>query len=178
MNKGYCALLACFSLSSVFLTSPVFAGNEAGNGTFTLGAGYYHFAPKRNIDNTSITFGSLGYNFTKQWGIEGLLGFFTTDSNRSVDNGKEVNGTLFAMDAIYRFSPIHCFEPYVLAGPGAIGMNPNGNDANVQGNFNAGVGTQYFFSKTIALRLEARDFYTFVGGKNDYFLNGGVSFLF
>lgn len=174
MRKGYSVALAslfCFSTIS-------FAGNQEGNWTFTLGDGYYRFASKRHIDNTGVAYGELAYNLTPHWGVESMLGFFTTDSRLAIDNGKEVNGSLFTLDAIYHFSPYCCFEPYVAAGPGVISMNPNGTNANTEGNINAAIGTQYFFSKTIALRVEFRDFYTMVGGKNDYFLNGGVSFLF
>lgn len=179
MKKGYALAIGIISgLSLTSLGNMAYAGNTAGATTLTLGDGYYHFASKRHIDNTSVAFGALAYNLTTRWAIEGLLGFFTTDSHLAVDNGKEINGTMFSMDVIYRLSPYRCMEPYVFAGPGAIGMNPNGTDANTQGNMNGGIGAQFFFSKTVALRLEARDVYTFVGGKNDYFLNGGVSFLF
>jgi hypothetical protein len=34
-----------------------------------------------------------------------------------------------------------------------------------------------FANDVIALRLEARDFYTITGGKNDFMVAGGVSFF-
>lgn len=172
------ARIVSFSVISLVIFSNSYAGNRPGAATLTLGGGYYHFAPKRHVGNTGVKFGELAYDFNEHWGIEGLLGFFVTDSHRSQDYGTSVNGTLFAIDGVYHFSPYHNFEPYLLAGPGAVSMHPNGNDANTEGNVNAGAGVQYFFSSSVALRLEARDFYTIVGGKNDYFLNGGVSFLF
>lgn len=161
-----------------FYSAAMYAGNEAGKATFTLGAGYDYFSSKRHIDNAGVTFGELGYNFTCHWGIEGLLGFFTTPSRLPVDDHKEVQGTLFAINPIYHFSLTPCIEPYLSAGPGASSMNPNGNDAHTEGNINGAIGAQIFFSPIVALRIEARDFYTIVGGKNDVFLNGGVSFLF
>lgn len=172
--------IAFVSLCVVTLVSSttVYAGNRAGAGTFTLGGGYYHFAPKRHVGNTGVKFGELGYDFNERWGIEGLLGFYVTDSHQEQIYGRSVNGTIFAINGVYHFCSFHNIEPYVLLGPGAISMHPNANDANTEGNINGGVGAQYFFHPSIALRVEARDFYTFVGGKNDYFLNGGVSFLF
>lgn len=178
MKKGFRLLPVSLLLAAISYSSITFAINAANNWTFTLGGGYDRFAQKRNIDNTGVTFGSLGYNFTDQLGLEALLGFFTTSSHQPQDNNRQINGTMFALDGIYRFHAYRCFQTYVLAGPGILGMNPNGNDAHAQGNVNAGVGTQYFFSDKIALRLELRDFYTFIGGKNDVFINGGVSFLF
>jgi OOP family OmpA-OmpF porin len=176
MIKWYWLAGVVVFFSSIY--SICYAGNQAGDATLTLGDGYYWFSSKRHIDNTGIPYGAIAYNLTDHWGIEGMVGFFTTDSRRTIDNGKEVSGTLYAIDAIYRFSPYCRFEPYVLAGPGAISMSPNGNDANTEGTVNGGVGAQYFFSEKIALRVDARDFYTIVGGKNDFFLDGGVSFLF
>lgn len=176
MKKWYwLVLVSLFTMTSYSVS---FAGNRAGAITFALGDGYYRFDSKRHIDNTGVPYGSLGYDFTKHWGIEALLGFFTTDSRLPIDHGKEVNGRLFAVDVVYHFFPYCCLEPYVLAGPGILSMNPNGNDANTEGNINGAAGVQFFFNKDVALRLEARDVYTIVGGKNDVFLNGGVSFLF
>lgn len=178
MNKGLYLLSVAASLSMLTFSSCAFAGNAASDATLTLGGGYDRFDTKRNIDNTGVTYASLAYNLTTEWGVEALLGSFISTSHRPEDDGRQVRGALFALDGIYRFLPRNCFEPYVVAGPGATGMSPNGYDAHVQGNVNAGVGAQYFISKSIALKVEVRDFYTFVGGKNDVFVNGGVSFLF
>lgn len=168
----------CLLLTSLLLSSFAFAANREGAMSFTLGDGYYYFASKRHLDNTNVGYGALGYDLTERYGVEGLLGFFNTQSRNTIDNGSQVNGTLFALDVIYRFTPYGNLAPYVLAGPGATSMNPNGNDAHTEGNINAGIGAQYFIDKMIAFRVDVRDFYTIVGGKNDYFINGGVSFLF
>lgn len=151
-------------------------GNDKGDVTVTLGGGGIIFASKRQIDNAGIAFAALAYNLTDNWAVEALLGGFNTSLNNS-DN-RTVNGTLFALDALYRFIPQHALSPYVLAGVGVFGMNPNGTDANNEGNINIGVGAQYFVHPAVALRLEARDFYTLIGGKNDVMIDGGVSFLF
>jgi hypothetical protein len=74
--------------------------------------------------------------------------------------------------------PYQCIEPFLLAGVGATGLNPNGNSANYEGNINAGAGAQWFINDIIAFRAEARDFYTIIGGKNDVFLGAGISFYF
>lgn len=178
MKKGFRVISASILFAALSFSSTVSAGNAAGDATLTLGSGYERFAPKRHIDNTGVPFAALSYNFTDQLALEALIGGFNTTSNRPEDNGSQVRGTLFALDGIYRFTAMHDFQPYIMAGPGATAMDPNGYDANVQGNMNGGVGVQYFFYKSIAFRVEARDFYTFVGGKNDIYIDGGVSFLF
>lgn len=73
--------------------------------------------------------------------------------------------------------PYRFVEPYLLAGVGVIGLNPNRNDGHNEGNMNFGIGSDFFIEKSIAFRIEARDFYTFVGGKNDILIGAGIKFL-
>lgn len=172
-----------FRLWVIFITSVIFtdaqAGNRAGSFSFSLAEGYYYFAAKRHIDDTNITNFSLAYYFTKNWGMEGLVGFLNTNSHHPDDNGNQVKGNVYVMDVVYHFSPYKTvLEPYLLIGVGILGLNPNGSSAHNLGNINAGIGAQIFFHPSMAFRLEARDFYTMVGGYNDVLLNGGMSFLF
>jgi hypothetical protein len=177
MKKSFIPSATKFCLLSLLLCQSALAFNKAGNVSITPGAGYDYFSSKRHMTNTGIPFGIVGYNFTDNWAIEGLLGFFRTTYHGSVIQNPNVDGTMFAVNAVYHFAPYYCFQPYVLAGPGAMSMDPNGTDSHGQGNFNAAVGVQIFSDEVVALRLEARDFYTFVGGQNDVFLNAGVTFL-
>ena len=160
---------------SLFTMAAASAETVPNSMTLTIGGGNYYFASKRQLDNAAFPFGAIGYNFTKQWGVELLGAFFNTDSHLPADNGKKVNGTLFVLDGMYHFSNLYSLDPYVMLGPGVLGLSPNGNDANNQANLNGGVGLQYFFNKAVSLRLEARDFYTIIGGKNDYYLDAAVS---
>lgn len=153
-------------------------GNSAGDVTLTIGAGEFFFSTKRNMVNTSLPLVALAFNFTNHWGIEGFLSGYNTAYKSSEHDHRQINGTVFAADVLYHFTPYYFFQPYVLAGVGVIGMNPNRNDANNEGNINAGIGAQFFVHPAIAFRLEGRDFYTWVGEKNDVMVDGGVSFLF
>jgi OOP family OmpA-OmpF porin len=173
MKKIYLLLTCVIFLAS----SHVFSASRANSATFTLGGGYEFFSSKRQVRNTGIPLGMIGYNFTDHWGIEGLLSFFTTKSRRTDNHAKQVNGALFAIDGLYHFSPYRRFEPYVLAGVGVTGLNPSGNDAHNEGNVNAGAGLAWFATKAVALRVEARDLYTIIGGKNDVLIDAGVMFL-
>lgn len=178
MKKMHSFILACVGVASIASFSTAYAGNRANTATLTLGAGYEYFTDKRKIENTSMPMVMLGYNFTQHWGAEALLGIFNTDFKSSVNDDRQINGTLFALDAMYHFNPFRSVvEPFVLAGVGATGLNPNRQDGHNEGNINAGLGAQIFFDKSIAFRVEARDFYTWVGGKNDYMFDAGVTFL-
>jgi OOP family OmpA-OmpF porin len=175
MKKSDCMRVA-LGLLTLLTTEHAVAGNRAGAVTLTLADAYYHFASSRHLDNTSLPNVALAYNVTDRWAIEGGIGVINTNQ-KPVLGGLGVHGFLYTADAIYRFRHSQ-FEPYIIAGIGLLGIKPNGLNSTHQGNINAGVGTQIFFSDSIALRGEIRDLYTTTGaGKNDYMINFGVSFL-
>jgi OOP family OmpA-OmpF porin len=155
-----------------------YAENRAGAFTLTPGVAYDFFASKRNINNTwLLPTVAVAYNFDERWAIEGAFATFGT-SKQGAGPHPSVRGDLYTVDGLYRFAHYGMFEPYVSAGLGAYHINPNGSDAYNQANLNAGLGTQVFFSDSVALRGEVRDLYTMSGGKNDVTLGLGVSFLF
>lgn len=177
MKKLHSLTLACVSLISIASYSPTYAGNRPGALTITPAIGHEYFANRRSMENTSLGAVMLGYNFTDHWGIEGYLGFFNTKFDASVNDNRQINGTLFAFDGVYHFMPECVLEPYLLAGVGIMDLNPSRTDANNEGNLNGAAGFQLFATKSIALRLEARDVYTIVGGKNDVIISAGISAL-
>lgn len=166
-NLSYADVLCCHGKKQ----------SRGGAATFTVGSGYDFFSGKRHIENTSIPFVAVGYDFTCNWGIEAFYGFFTTDFKKSVPDDRQIRGSLFAVDILYHFTSTERFEPYVMAGVGITGLNPNRYDANNEGNINVGAGLLYFINEAVALRAEARDFYSTVVAKNDVYLNGGVTFF-
>ncbi len=164
-------------LLTLITASQVTANNQAGATTLTLAGAYYHFASSRYLQNTSLPNVALAYDLTDRWAIEGDVGAINTNQKPAA-GGVGVHGFLYTADAIYRCFKHEQFEPYVIAGIGMLALKPNGLDSTHQGNINAGMGTQIFFTDTIALRGEVRDLYTTTGpGKNDFMINFGVSFL-
>ncbi len=177
MKKLYSFALVCLGLISTHSYATSFAGNRPGALTLSGAVGYADFGSKRHIDNTTLGVAMVGYNLTAHWGVEGLLGMFNTKFKGWVHDNRKVNGTLFLFDGVYHFWPEHRVEPYLLAGVGIMGLNPSTEDANNEGNINAGVGFQVFPFNSLALRFDARDIYTMVGGKNDLLFTAGVSIL-
>lgn len=169
-------LVSLLALLSTFITADLYAYNHNRPQivTITLGEGYEFFSSTRNLQNTNIPNLELAYNFNEKLAFEFLFGRILTELKGSK---QDVRGYLYLLDGLYRFHPCHLFQPYLLAGLGVTSLKPNGNDAVNQVGFNAGVGTQFFIDKSIAFRLDIRDIYTFVGGKNDVLLNAGISFL-
>jgi len=166
-------LLPAFAL---LLSQLSFAGNRSEATTITLSDAPYFFAAKRHINNINMPNAAIAYNFDNHWAVEFGAGLINTNQRRFNQHG--IHGFLYTLDGLYRLDPHGALEPYLLAGIGIMGLTPNGNDSEYQGNVNAGVGTQWFCDRSIALRGELRDVYTLHGGKNDIMLNFGISFLF
>lgn len=170
------ATMGLLSITSSFI-SISYAQNVANSLTFSLGAGTEFFAKKRHLNNVTEPYIAAGYNFTDQWGIEALWGTFKTNFSNKTPTDRQVSGTLVLVDALYHFNPGYFIQPYLMAGVGVTGLSPSGSDATNEGNINAGLGVQFFANKIVAFRLDARDIYTMIGGKNDIYLSGGVTFL-
>lgn len=170
--------LALLTLFTAFFTHFTVAQTRANTMTFTLGAAFESFSSKRDINNRGYPIAALGYNFTPNWGIEAMLGVFHTRffDSAAYDN-RQVSGTLFMFDGIYHIPSQTSVEPFLIAGLGVTGLAPNRFDAKNEANFNFGLGALVFADPVVAFRLEARDIYTFIGGKNDVFFAAGVTFL-
>lgn len=177
MKKLSSLVFTCASLISIASSSASYSyfGNRPGAMTFTLGGGYISLDKKRDMNSKAAGMIELGYDLTEHWGIEGMLAGFNTHFKNSVNDTRHVSATYFAIDGVYHFLPDNMFEPYILAGVGVTGLSPNRFDSTNSGNINAAAGVQLFLNKTFSFRVEARDLYTWEGGKNDVFLNAGVS---
>lgn len=165
------------------ITAPAHALSKANSVILSVDGGYEWFASKRHLENTGMGYVLAGYNFTDHWGIEGLAGAWRSHSRNNGNYNQRIRGKQFAVDGVYHFSALsiahQMIEPFLLAGVGVNHYNNNNNNAdpNSEGNINAGAGVHIFANDVVAVRLEARDFYTITGGKNDYMVAGGVSFF-
>ena len=169
-------LLSCL-LSFIFcFSATAFTVNRYHAWIIAPSVSDYHYANKRHIDDQAMPGLSLGYGLTQTIGAELYFGRIITNQTR--ETKRDVRGLLFALDGFYNFRSSEPFQPYVLAGVGAMHLTPpTANDADTEANINGGAGIAYFFSNQIALRLDGRDFYTIVGGKNDVSANFGVVIL-
>jgi len=177
-------LFSLITLIALSFSTNVNAGNRAGAFTITSGGGYYFFDNDRHIDNHGLLTISGGYNFTKNWGIEGLYSYLR--SHRSDVPGRRVSINLFLIDGVYHFTFHDRFQPFAMLGfgltntspNGSLAIAPSGDETHLQTNLNAAMGTQYFLSDSIALRGEGRYLFGTVEHHNDFIINFGISFLF
>lgn len=149
--------------------------NQPGEITLTFAGGSYRFAHKRQLNNTSIPFLGLAYNFDSNWATE--LSWISFDTIQKA-TGQGVVGNLFMLDGIYRFQSTKChFQPYVIAGIGNLGLKTGRSHSTQQGDVNAGLGVQWFGDYFLAFRGEVRDVYTTTTGTNDWMALLGINFL-
>lgn len=169
-------LLLCLLMVSSLLPALAFADIKPHAWTFSLGGGYIFFTPKRNLANTAIPgYAAINYNFDEKWAMSLAANLVNADSHNP--NNRYVHGFLYLWDQLYRFPTYHKVDTYAMGGFNIFSLKPVTNQAVNQGGMNVGVGAQFFKSSGIALVVEARDVYTFSGGKNDVLLNGGVNFI-
>ncbi|MDR2455270.1 MAG: outer membrane beta-barrel protein, partial [Deltaproteobacteria bacterium] len=136
--------------------------------------GGYMF-PQSDIAMKSGPVGGLGigYNFTKNWGIE-AFGYFSpnrddkgvlSDLRRRVTNppSYDNDATLARLSVLYHFDTGSNFTPYVSLG---IGSQWIARDRPEYSNYSsvagvAAIGFKYFFNEVVALRFEVSDSYGF-----------------
>lgn len=151
----------------VFLL-PLSARSEIKKGSFEVSpfVGYNFFENAQNLKDHPVYGGRLGYNFTKNYGIEGALEFINSAvDDASITGAKEgqfrspvdaVNLTFYHIDAVYHFMPDSKFTPFVVAGFGGAhyGTEISNHDMSA---FDFGVGAKYRVADNIAFRIDLRD---------------------
>lgn len=176
MNK----IMSVFFLVVVLALLPFFTGyaeaqNEAGSFSLTPYVGGYVFDDDQNLDNGPVLGAGIGYNYTKHIGVEGIINYIDTESDRT---GSDVDGFIFRADGLYHFMPDEQLVPYVAAGLGAISINGDERSGNTSGMANYGAGIKYFISETLAIRADIRHILDFDGTNNNLAYTVGLSYLF
>jgi OOP family OmpA-OmpF porin len=132
------------------------------------------------LENGGIYGLGLGYNFTKNWGIEafgyyapnlgddGLLHNWTKNTNPPSYNN---DVTMARLSALYHFDTGTNFTPYVSLGLGGQWIARDRPGYSNYNSFaaNAAIGFKVFFNEVIALRVEFNDAYGFTNTQGGRF---------
>jgi len=167
-------------LLSIFLTTSSFAGERAGAFSVSPFGGGYTFDGAQHLQ-TAPTYGlRLGYDLTKNWGVEGVGHFLATEGTQS---GTSVNAISYGLDILYNFMPDGALVPYLALGGGGItaghSSSFNAGGSNTDATLNAGGGLKYFLTDSVALRADARQLVVFDHKTMlNWVYTAGVSFLF
>ncbi|NCO51525.1 MAG: outer membrane beta-barrel domain-containing protein [Deltaproteobacteria bacterium] len=153
-------------LTSFLLPTAARAEIKAGSLELSPFVGYSFFEDRQNLNNRPVFGGRIGYNLTDRWGIEGVTEFTrgrVDDVNQAFTQKGQFTSPISRVDIInyhadllLHFLPKSNFNPFIVAGFGAMNYDPKINDDDMTV-FNYGVGAKYWLEKDVALRLDLRD---------------------
>ncbi|WP_188055275.1 outer membrane beta-barrel domain-containing protein [Oryzomonas rubra] len=159
------------------------AGERQGAFSVSPFVGGYTFDGVQHLETSPVYGLRLGYDLTKNWGVEAVGDFLATDGTRSE---RSINALSYRLDILYNFMPDGPLVPYIAVGGGGItyGHGKDGlkiSDRTTDATANAGLGLKYFVTDSIALRGDARQLFILEDPKSPKFnweYTAGFTFLF
>jgi OOP family OmpA-OmpF porin len=141
----------------VVTTGTVYAGERAGAVTLSPFVGGYTFDGAERLETGPVIGLRLGYDFTKNIGLEGTFSYVPTSFTKLVDG--TVNVFNYRLEGIYNFMPDRTLVPYLTMGAGGatLEMPSNVNIAhphNHSPTVNVGGGFKWFLNENIAIRAD------------------------
>jgi len=142
----------------LFGFSAGFASAEIRPGAITISPmiGEFSFDDSMCMDEEdfpSLFSWGLGYNITKNWAVELLLGYtepYHPDSNQEVDVFQ------WEVDFLFHMLPDSMITPYLEAGLGGLTYDPEDSSTETHALMNLGAGLKWFLSDAFALRADVR----------------------
>jgi OOP family OmpA-OmpF porin len=167
-------LVLVIALMVVGTAGYAMAENRAGSFNITPFVGWYMYEGDQPLDDAFSAGLALGYNFTERWGIEAAGSWIWTDSTRP--NVGDTESYYYRLDALYHFNPEGKFVPYVVAGVGAINIDPYHGDNDTDTFVDYGAGIKYFFHPNVAFRADMRGVYAFGDPEHNATATVGLTF--
>jgi OOP family OmpA-OmpF porin len=164
---------------------------RAGSFTVTPFIGGYTFEGNENYqDPYTYTFGlRAGYNFTKNWGVEGFFDYVPAKTYvYPITNNDNVNIGGYGIEGLYHFMPESRLVPFLAVGVGGIHyQNPAGIEDRDKFSVDYGAGLElflpdsvakFFMADDLALRADIRHILPLNGVYNDFLYTAGIAFSF
>ncbi|GAM08085.1 outer membrane porin F [Geobacter sp. OR-1] len=139
----------------LLLAGAATAGAENRAETFSLTpfVGGYTFDGKQHLETMPVVGVRAGYNFTDRVGAEAVFDYGRTEGTLNSNKTDVYN---YHLDLLYHFFPSAKAVPFLMAGFGGVGIEPDNGPRYSRGAFNYGVGLKYALSESIDLRGEVR----------------------
>jgi len=159
--KKFAALMLTTAALSIS-TSPAFAGEREGAFSVSPFVGGYTFDGVQHLETAPVFGLRLGYDLTKNWGIEAVGDYLETETTNS---SRSINALSYHLDILYNFMADGPMVPYLAVGGGGInyGHGSDGlkfnKDDTTDATINAGLGIKYFLTDSMALRGDARQLF-------------------
>lgn len=156
MLKSFGKLAVLTIVPILLFAGSAFAENRTGATTLTPMVGYNLIDGGLDVDSGASYGFALGYNITKQWGIEFDVRFTPTDYDKG-GLSADIDVWTFGMSGLYHFQPEQVLNPYLAAGIGGVVYDVDGADSNDEDFMGYwGGGFKYAMSDNAALRLDLR----------------------
>jgi OmpA-OmpF porin, OOP family len=177
--------LTTLMLSSAALcvmAAPAVAGEREGAFSVSPFAGGYTFDGVQHIKTAPVYGLRLGYDLTKNWGVEAVGDLLST---RGTYSRKSINALSYRLDVLYNIMPDGPLVPYLAVGGGGITSGHGKDGLKISGKTtdataNAGFGLKYFLTDSMALRADARHLFVFEehnSAMNNWEYTAGLTFL-
>ncbi|MBU5639051.1 OmpA family protein [Geomonas sp. Red69] len=181
MKKIVSSMFACAAVLTV--ATAAIAGEREGAFSISPFAGGYTFDGEQHLKTAPVFGLRLGYDLTKNWGVEAVADYLATEGTR---NDRSVNALSYRLDILYNFLPEGPLVPYLAVGGGGItyGHGREGlkiSDRTTDATINAGGGVKYFVTDSVALRADARQLFLLESPdspKYNWEYTAGLTFLF
>jgi OmpA-OmpF porin, OOP family len=146
-------------LTMILLLATVITGQtevRTGEYSITPFIGGYNFEGNQDLKNAPVYGLRGGYNFTKNWGVEGIFNYVATEYTTLAGN-PDVNVYGFGIEGLYHFMPESRFVPFLAVGAGGQRYNASGGIKD-RDKFTVdyGAGLKYFLTDNLALRADVR----------------------
>jgi len=141
----------------VVTAGTVHAGERAGAFTLSPFVGGYTFDGAERLETRPAVGLRLGYDFFKNFGLEGTFSYVPTRFTTLVDG--TVNVFNYRLEGIYNFMPERTVVPYLAIGGGgttlempteAVVSHPHNHSPTV----NVGGGIKWFLNENLAIRAD------------------------
>ena len=167
MKKTFMLLL--MTLVAIAVTSPAMAAVRSGGVTVSPFVGGYTFDGLEHLQTNVTTGLRVGYNLTRNFGVEGQVGFIPLEST-TVKGSSSVNSYNARLDLLYHFMPEKRFVPFLAVGGGwsRVERYASNTQTNDDLTVDYGAGALYFISDRLALRGDLRQILSFHDAKNGY----------
>ncbi|MEJ2696559.1 MAG: OmpA family protein [Candidatus Sulfobium sp.] len=138
-------ILFLILLSLAVVLVPIMSTAEIREGSVEINpfAGYYF--PSTEARDHGLYGLRIGYNLTKNWGVEGAFDHFVARAE------------MYHADVLYHFTPKTNFNPFIVGGIGNAFIREDTHNAFMG---DIGLGFKYFLSDTVGLRFDARGAFT------------------
>jgi OOP family OmpA-OmpF porin len=163
----------------LLLCSVVSAQVKPGTFSVTPYLGGYLFDKDQRLATAPVKGISLGYNFTKYFGMEASGEYISTEYDLYVPDSRSTRVVNYRLDGVFNLLPDGRLVPFIFAGFGGqiVDYPATVSDRNAF-SVDCGAGLKFFFTDWLALRADVRRIYVFDNSMKDLEFTMGVSFSF